>query len=188
MATNANDGESCRGIPWRVIGWGAVAILLMLPLIAMQFTTEVNWTASDFIFAAAMFGTVGGLFELTVRASGNLPYRGGVATALGTSFLLVWINGAVGMIGDEGNPANLMFFVVILMAIAGGIAARFQAAGLARAMIVAGAAQMLIAVIVLVWRIGATEPPGFPAVVILVVLFGLPWFVSAWLFRQATRS
>jgi len=71
---------------------------------------------------------------------------------------------------------------------AGGIAARFQAAGLARAMIVAGAAQMLIAVIVLVWRIGATEPPGFPAVVILVVLFGLPWFVSAWLFRQATRS
>src|SRR4029079_19718614 len=54
MATNANDGGSCRGIPWRVIGWGAVTILLMLPLIAMQFTTEVNCTASDFIFAAAM--------------------------------------------------------------------------------------------------------------------------------------
>ena len=182
MASKANDSGG-GGVPWRLIAWASPVGLLTIPLI-----NRWPWTLSDFVFAGAMFGVVGGLFELTVRASGNWPYRGGVAVALATSFLLVWINGAVGMIGDEGNPANLMFFVVILMAIAGGIAARFQAAGMARAMIVAGAAQMLIAVVVLLWRIGATEPPGFPAVVFLIVVFGLPWFVSAWLFRKAARA
>ena len=180
MASKANDGGR---VPWRLIGWAIPIGLLMIPLI-----NQWPWTLSDFIFAGAMFAIVGGLFELTARCSANWAYRGGVAAALATSFLLVWINGAVGMIGDEGNPANLMFFVVILMAIAGGIAARFQAAGMARAMIVAGTAQMLIAVIVLLWRIGATEPPGFPAVAILIVLSGLPWFVSAWLFRNAARA
>ena len=111
-----------------------------------------------------------------------------MAVALATSFLLVWINGAVGMIGSEGNPANLMFFVVILMAVAGAIGARFKAPGMARAMAVAGGTQMLIAVIVALLRLGATEPPGFPAVPILVAVFALPWLVSAWLFRKAARD
>ena len=37
------------GGPWRFVGWGIAASLLLLPLFAMQFTPEVNWTASDFI-------------------------------------------------------------------------------------------------------------------------------------------
>jgi hypothetical protein len=188
MASDGNAARRGSAIPWRIVGWGIVVILILLPLVAMQFTTDVNWTASDFAFAAVAFGVIGGTFELAVRKSDNAAYRCGVAVALGTSFLLVWINGAVGMIGSEGNPANLMFFVVILMAIAGAIGARFKAPGMARAMTVAGGAQMLIAVIVLLLRLGAAEPPGFPAVVVLIVLFALPWLLSAWLFRRAARD
>jgi hypothetical protein len=188
MASNAHDGGSGRRIPWRIFGWGVVAILISLPLVAMQFTSEVNWTLSDFIFAAAMFGIVGGLFELTVRASGNKWYRGGVALALLTSFLLVWVNGAVGVIGDEGNPANLMFFVVILMAIAGAIAARFEARGMARAMIVAAGAQMAVAAIVLAAGLGANEPPGMAGVVIIICFFAVLWFLSAFCFRKAAAG
>ena len=182
MASKA-DGSGGGRASWRIIGWAIPVGLLAIPLI-----NQWPWTLSDFVFAGAMFAIVGGLFELTVRASGNWAYRGGVAVALATSFLLVWINGAVGMIGSEDNPANLMFFVVILLAVAGGIGARFQPAGMARAMAVAGSAQMLIALGVLVWRVGATEPPFFPAVAILVAMFGLPWFASAWLFRKAAAA
>ena len=38
--------------PWRLTLWGGVLCLLLLPLIAMQFSKEVNWTASDFVVAA----------------------------------------------------------------------------------------------------------------------------------------
>ena len=48
------------GIPWRIIGWGGAVALLAAPFIAMRFTTEVNWTASDFVFAAVLLGVIGG--------------------------------------------------------------------------------------------------------------------------------
>jgi len=176
----ASKVDTRRGVPWRLLGWGGAAALLAVPLIA-----GFPWTLSDFIFAGAVFAIVGGTFELAVPKSGNRWYRGGVAVALATAFLLVWINGAVGIIGDEDNPANLMFLVVILMAIAGAIAARFEALGMARAMTVAAAAQGIVGVIAWANRLGANEPPFYPGVLILIGLFAGTWMLSAWLFRQA---
>lgn len=180
MASRAHDHG---GLPWRWLGWGGAVALLTIPLLL-----NFPWTVSDFIFAGAVFGIVGGTFELAIRKSGNRYYRGGVAVALATSFLLVWVNGAVGIIGDEDNPANLMFMVVILMAIAGAAAARFEAAGMARAMFVAAAAQTIIAVIVVANQLGASEPPGFPGVPILVLGFAGIWGLSGLLFRQAAAN
>jgi hypothetical protein len=185
MASNANDAGGRAGIPWRLVGWGIAGAILLLPLVAMQFTNEVDWTTSDFIFAAAVFAIVGGTFELAVRRSGNGWYRGGVAVALATAFLLVWINGAVGIIGSERNPANLMFLAVIAIALAGAIVARFEAGAMARAMTVAAAAEALVGVIVLVGRLGAAEPPGLAGVLALIGFFALTWLLSAWLFHKA---
>ena len=39
---------------WRPAMWGGAALLLLLPLVAMQFTREVIWDAADF----AIFGTM----------------------------------------------------------------------------------------------------------------------------------
>jgi hypothetical protein len=185
MASNANGGG---GIPWRLLGWGTAGALLLLPLVAMQFTREVNWTVGDFLFAAMMFGLVGVTLELAVRASTNLGYRAGVAVAVMTTFLLVWINGAVGIIGNEDNPLNLMFFGVIALALAGSIVARFRAAGMVWAMAAAGAAQAAIGVVVFAFNIASTEPPGAVGLLLLIEFFAGAWFLSAWLFRQAARS
>jgi hypothetical protein len=170
-------------MPWRIVGWGGAAALLLLPFIA-----HAPWTLSDYIFAGAVFAVVGGTFELAVSRSGNAWYRGGVAVALATAFLLVWINGAVGIIGNEDNPANLMFVGVVAIAAIGAIIARFAAAGMARAMIVAAAAEALIAVAALVYRLGATEPPFFPGVLVLIGFFVLPWLLAAGLFRKAAQG
>jgi hypothetical protein len=74
MASNA--GGSGRGsLPWRTIGWGSAVALLLLPFIAMQLGgTGVNWSLTDFIVFGVMLGSVGGAFEVAVRASG-LPGR-----------------------------------------------------------------------------------------------------------------
>lgn len=188
MASNPNRVGQRGTIPWRLLGWGVAAALLLLPLIAMQFTTEVNWTASDFAFAAIVFGMVGGTFEFAVRKSEKRAYRAGAAVALAAAFLTVWINAAVGVIGSEDNPANLMFFAVLAIAVGGAIWSRFAPSGMARAMTITAAAQAIVGAITLVRRLGENEPPGIIGVEMIIGVFTLMWLLSAWLFRKAASQ
>lgn len=168
-----------RASPWRIIGWGTVALLLLLPLVAMQFTSEVQWTGSDFVFAAVLLGSVGFAFELIVRKSASLFYRGGAVMAVVAAFLTIWVNGAVGMIGSEGNPYNLLFGGVLLLALGGAILARFEAAGMARAMVVAAIAQAALAAFG--W---SADPLGAKC----SMVFAGPWLLAAALFLAAARD
>jgi len=118
----------------RLIGWGVAAALLILPLIAMQFTRDVNWTTSDFIVWGIMLATVGGLFELAVRLSPLPSYRAGFGVALLSAFLVTWTNLAVGIVGSEDNPANQLFFLALLVGIVGAGVARLRSPGMAQAM------------------------------------------------------
>ena len=45
----------------------AISMLLLIPLIAMQFTDEVNWTLFDFVIAGALLFGTGLLSELIMR-------------------------------------------------------------------------------------------------------------------------
>lgn len=176
---------TANGNGWRIAGWGLLAGLLALPAVAMRFTGEVNWTASDFVFAAIMLGALGLGFELVARASSSWWYRAGMAAAMLGAFLLVWINLAVGIIGSEHNDANLMFAGVLAVGVGGACLARFAAAGMARAMGAAAIAHTLIAGIALVGRLGAGDP-GWPwDVVGTTVIFVGGWLVAALLFRRA---
>jgi hypothetical protein len=183
MASKAYGRGPGRRLPWRLIGWAIPVALLAIPWLA-----KWPWTAGDFIVAAAMFGIVGGTFELAVRASGNGAYRGGAAVALATAFLLVWINLAVGIIGNENNPLNLMFFGVIAAAIVGAIVARFESDGMARAMAIAGVIQAAIGAGVFIFNVAAAEPPGAIRLLLLIEFFAVSWFLSAWLFRKAAQA
>ena len=98
MSGNAEHGMSRRGNRWRVMAWGAAAIMLLLPLIAMQFTDEVNWDLIDFIIFGAMLLAAGGALELASRMMSNKVYRAAVAVAVIAAFILIWVNGAVGII------------------------------------------------------------------------------------------
>ena len=181
MASNANKIGGPR-VLWRMIGWAVPAVLLTIPWIA-----HFPWTASDYVVAAAMFAVVGGTFELAVRASGSASYRAGAAVALGTAFLTTWVNLAVGIIGNENNPLNLIFFAVIAAALVGAIVARFEAAGMARAMSVAAALQAIVGIAVAAFNIASNEPPGTIGLFILIELFACAWLGSAWFFRKAAR-
>jgi hypothetical protein len=167
--------------PWRVAGWSTAALILLLPLVAMRLTSEVNWTMTDFIFAAVLIGGVGAIFELTMRLTRNYAYRAAVGSALAAAFLIIWATGAVGMIGSEDNPFNLLFLGVIALALAGAVVAHFRAAGMARAMLLAAIAQVGISIARL-----AADPLGG----VFSAAFAGPWLLSAALFRRAgsTRS
>ena len=172
--------------PWRLAGWGLAAVLLLVPLATMRVTDAVNWSPADFAFAAVMIGGVGIAFELAVRTTRTLAYRAGTALALAAGFLLIWIDAAVGIIGDEGNPLNLLYVAVPAVALAGAVVARFRAAGMARAMIVAATVQATIGGVAVV--AGGREPPGAAGQVVLNGIFVLLFAGAALLFGRAARA
>ena len=164
----------------RIAGWSTAALLLIAPAIAMRFEGNgVNWTASDFIFAAAIFGIVGGLLELTARASTNFAYRIAVVLAVACGFLQIWINGAVGIIGNEDNPANWTYYAVVLIAAAGAIVALGNPRELVRAMLAAAGAQVVFSIL---HAINGTPTP------IIDGFFVALWIAAARLFARAGRE
>ena len=177
MNTGSIGGRSWSG--WRIALWGGAASLLLLPLVAMQFTAEVNWDETDFIVMGAMLASAGLGVEFLVRRSDSLFYTLGSGLAVLASFLLVWFNLAVGMIGSEDNDYNLLFGGVIAIAAMGAVLGRFRPDGMARAMTAAGLAQALI---------GAgglfTDTRGG---IYSMILAGL-WLLAAALFRKAARK
>lgn len=179
-AMGMKGGSDKRGVPWRWIGWGMAGFALLLPLIA-----DAPWTGSDYVVMGALLGGVGLLIELAVRASDNLAWRSGAGIAVAAAFLLLWVNGAVGFLGDEDNPANLMFLGVLAVAVAGSVVAGLQAVGMARAMFATAAAQLLVGVIALAAGLGSPGYAGLYEVVMGTSIFAGLWLLSGLLFRRA---
>lgn len=168
--------RKARLAPARILGWGTIVLLITLPAVAMQFTSEVNWTLGDFAFAIVMLGGVGLAFEMAVRANGSWAYRGGAAVALAAGLLLLWINAAVGIVGDEKDNINLWFDLVPLLALAGAAGARFRPGNMAAAMLVPAVAQIAVATVL--------QVQGHFTWVFSTISAGA-WLLSAWLFRKS---
>lgn len=77
----------------------AAGLLLLVPLVAMQFTNEVNWTFSDFIVAGVLLFGTGGLIELAMRKIDKVGTRVWVILGILIVLFLVWAELAVGIFG-----------------------------------------------------------------------------------------
>lgn len=83
-----------------VIIFIAITTLLMIPLVAMQFTEEVNWSAGDFFIAVLLLGSTGLLMEMVMQKFHTKTFRIlGVLAVLLLAFL-VWVELAVGWVGS----------------------------------------------------------------------------------------
>ena len=167
------------------------AFILLIPLVAMQFTDEVVWDLFDFAFAGALLFGTGLTYELTARRASNILYRAAVGVAVVTALLLVWVNGAVGIIGDGGNPTTLMYFGVLAVGIIGAIIARLEPRGMARALFATALAQALVPVIALIiWdpQVNSWVAAGVLGVFGLNAFFVMLFVGSALLFRRASAT
>lgn len=167
---------------WRLMRmaiWGGAGLLLLFPLIAMQFTPEVQWTPSDFAVMGVLLGLVYGAFEVALRAARSHLYMVAAGVAATTAFLMTWVNLAVGIIGNENNFVNLMFFGVVAIAIIGAALARLRSLGMAQAMAAAAVAQAATS--------GIAFANGEGRGTLLIWGFTAMWLVSAQLFRKAAQ-
>ena len=115
-------------------------------------------------------------------------YRLAVGAALVTAFILVWVVGAVGLIGAEGAAADLMYVGVLAVGIIGAMIARLRPRAMARALFATALAQALVAVVALIAGKHQAAVSSVSEILISNGLFVALWVGSAWLFRSAARQ
>ena len=170
------------GRGWRAAVWGGAAALMLAPVVATLVSDEMKWDSADFALFGLILLAACGAWELAMRKTRSWYYAAAAVVAAGTAFLLFLVNGAVGFIGDEGDPVNLLFFGVLTLALGGAIIVRFRAEGMARAMAVTAGAQVAAAALAVLME------PDVKGFLLGTAMFVPLWLLSAWLFARAARE
>ncbi len=169
---------------WRVAAWSAAVLLLVAVAVAMQFTDEVAWDATDFIVAGILlFGSLGA-YEAVSRLSNDLVIRAGFGLAIAASLLLLWANGAVGLTDSD---ADAFFLVVVSFTVLGSFFVRFRPQGMARIMFLTAIAQALVGIVALMAGIVPSFNSPFE-ILAIASFFGALFVGSALLFKRAARD
>jgi hypothetical protein len=153
---------------------------MVVPVLAVRGIDPAAWDPpGDFMFLGILLLGVGIAYEVARRVPEHMAYVAGLGLAAWAAFLNIWINLAVGIIGSEDNPANLLYAAVIAVAGIGALLIRFRPTGMRAVMIVTAGAQVLVFFVALVAGFGFTGP--------VTVFFAALWLISAWLFQRAAR-
>ena len=164
------------------------ALLLLIPLAASFVTTEMEWTLSDYILVWVMLMVAGTTYTLVSRLSSDYTYRGAVALSAVTGLFLVWSNLAVGIIGNEDNAINSVYFIIIMVGFIGAFWVRFQSKGLSR--VLGGMALMVAGVGSYALLSGMQHVPESSVMQIIGVhmFFTTPLAIAAILFHQHSEN
>jgi hypothetical protein len=112
-------------------------------------------------------------------------YRSAVGVALAATFILVWLALGVGILGHDGDPANLMYSGVLAVGVIGAITASFKPHGMSRALLAMALAQAFVTVIALIAGVHRSGVSPLAEIVGLNGFFIAMFLASAWLFRNA---
>jgi hypothetical protein len=173
-----------------LIRWGrwmlVTAAVLAVPALAMAFnigvpdpgqgTEGVNWGPMDFATMGVLILGSGLLFEYASSRGGSVAHKAAVGIAVVTGLGLIWVNLAVGMMDVENG--NLMYVLVLFVALVGAAIGRFEPREASIAMFATAGAQVVVAVIALIANLGPTIPAD--------AFFVAMWVASGLLFRQAS--
>lgn len=161
-------------------------LLLLIPLLL-----KFPWTLSDFIFAGILLSGSGITYILISSRSQSFIYKAAVALGVFTLLFLIWVNLAVGIIGSENKPANLLYFAVIATAFLGSIASLFKPKGMAYTMFASAIVMMLVPIIsLIIWSpaIGFNETLGLIGVFVLNAFFAMLFTGSGLLFKKVDEN
>ena len=157
---------------------GAVVggLVLGSALVARVYVGEPEWISAMAQSGSLLLG-FGAVVELVSRQRPASAYKTGLALTVFSLLLLGWVNGAVGIIGAAGNPANLMYGGVAVVAAVGAALVRLRAAGMARVLVATAAAQLIVAVIAMVRGLGG--PSSGPLEILVTNGFFVVLYVGA---------
>jgi len=184
MATEGEVMSAGRGSRWTMLLWGGAAVLLSVPFVAMRFTSEVNWTGSDFVVMGTLLAVACGIIELAARRGTSIGEKLGVIAAVGGGFLIVWANLAV---GHEHSPYDYPFYLALLLGLVGSAIARLRPKGMMAAMLVTAAA-LIVALRLFMVHEADAEGGNLLVTAVASASIASPFLIAAWLFRRAARA
>ena len=173
-----------------VLRWVLItAALLAVPAVAMALnlgipdpgsSTQdgVNWGPMDFAVMGVLILGCGLLYEYASSRSGTIAHRAAVGIAVLAGFGLIWVNLGVGMMDVE--TGNLMYVLVLFVALVGAAIGRFEPREASIAMFATAGAHAVVAAIALVADLGPTLPAD--------AFWIGGWVASGLLFRQASLT
>ena len=161
-------------------------LILSVPLVAMQFTDAVKWSVTDFIIMGILVFGTGFSYVLLTRLSPNIVHRAAVGLAIGSTFLLIWANLAVGLIGSGPNAANLMYTGIVAIVVIGTFLSRFTTKGMERVMFTAAITLVLFAVIQFLAKMHQYPGSSVGEIIGINSFFATLFAVSGLLFRYVT--
>ncbi len=171
------------------------ALILLIPLVMTIVDRHKpegdgwHWSPGDFVFGFVMLFGFGVAYEVIARRSSDTKYKVAVGIAVVATFLLLWVNAAVGIIGDD-NPINLLYGLIAAIGFFGAILSRLRPQGMSRTLILMAVVQMAIPVVALFFAPKEVydDPPGLLGVFALNAFFAVLFVGSALLFRQAAEK
>lgn len=160
----------------------------MIPLMAMLFRVEGwAWSVADFVVSWILIAGFVLAYRLVSARATSWAYRFATGIGLTTGLLLIWINGAVGLIGSEDNPANVLYAGVLGVGVIGAVIGRLEPRGLEKTLYAMAIAQLAVPVLaVAFWP--EDFSPGIVPVFALNLFFALVFAGAGWLFRLAGRD
>jgi hypothetical protein len=84
----------------------ATALVLLVPLVAMQITDEVDWGVADFVLAGVLLAGTGLLLELAAKKPASFAYRA-AAIAIGVAAIAL---------GEADDAPGLVLFGCLVIA------------------------------------------------------------------------
>jgi len=154
----------------------------------MQFTNEVQW--NEAIAYGVILLAVGGIYESWqwLRIC-NRTYRIAFGVGLAGIFLLGWVSGAVGIIGSENQPVNLMYWAIPVIGLIGSLISRFKPRGMALTLFIVAFVQFMVPVVALIISPEVSwGNAGVIGVFVTNSIFAVIFVVSALLFRNASTN
>ncbi len=80
--------------------FGIISLIITIPLIAMQFTNEVNWSLFDFIIAFILLSVIGLTINYILQLTNRLQNKIFFCILVLLIGLLIWTELAVGVFGS----------------------------------------------------------------------------------------
>lgn len=177
-----------QNITKRIIVWTVVGVLILLLPLAMLFTNEVQWNET---FAyCIMLLAIGGIYELwRWLKTKSMKYHFAFDVGLFGMIFLGWVSGAIGIIGSENNPLNLMYWAVPIVGFIGSVISQLKSRGMTRTLFTVAIVQFLVPVIALIISPEVSfGNAGVMGVVAVNFIFVILFATSALLFRRSISN
>lgn len=166
--------------------WAIITTLIIIIILTKQFISKIEW--NETIAYILIILTIGAIYELwQLLKIHNRTYRIALSVGIFGAFLILRVNGAVGIIGSEDNPANLMYWVVLLIMLIGSLISRFKEHWMSLTFFSAAIVQILIPIFALfIWPATVSwGEAGIMGVFIFNSVFAGIFIISALFFQHA---